>query len=91
MRIGKELIVCRIQNRFDAESREQLHLRGAAAGKTKYRGMWVDKYRPKKFSDLLGEDVRSFPPSVLLAYVDLPEMERKEANLGSYSGSIGMS
>lgn len=20
--------------------------------------MWVDKYRPKKFSDLLGEDVR---------------------------------
>jgi hypothetical protein len=26
-------------------------------GKGKTRGMWVDQYRPRKFSDLLGEDV----------------------------------
>lgn len=49
---GNNADIDRLQNRFDAEARTRESL-----GKGKTRGMWVDQYRPKKFSDLLGEDV----------------------------------
>ena len=35
--------------------------------------MWVDKYRPKKFSDLLGEDVRCRHPLQYHADADFSE------------------
>lgn len=53
------LTVRRLQKSYDDE-------RGTSSSKGKGRAgvaaappkvMWVDKYRPKKFSDLLGEDV----------------------------------
>jgi hypothetical protein len=47
-------LTIRLQNRYDAEARAKESL-----GKGKTRGMWVDQYRPKKFLDLLGEDVRN--------------------------------
>ena len=53
IRSGEMTDFDRIQNRYDAESRAKENV-----GKGKTRGMWVDQYRPKKFSDLLGEDVR---------------------------------
>ena len=45
----------RLQRRFDRENRDSQELAKLA----KKQGMWVDRYRPKKFADLLGEDVRA--------------------------------
>lgn len=53
----------RIQNRYDAEARADVGL-----GKGKAKGMWVDKYRPKKFSDLLGEDVSRDSERLVLSF-----------------------
>lgn len=52
-------------------------------GKSKARGMWVDKYRPKKFSDLLGEDVSTLPFS-------LPEYQEWSTDIAT-RGCIGTS
>jgi len=46
-------IISRLQGRVDADQRRA---EGPVAGPSSMT-MWVDKYRPKKFSDLLGEDV----------------------------------
>ncbi|RSH94825.1 hypothetical protein EHS25_004631 [Saitozyma podzolica] len=43
-----------LQARFDEEQRRAEEAEQGKAGPS--RVMWVDKYRPKKFSDLLGED-----------------------------------
>ncbi|KAK8861703.1 hypothetical protein IAR55_002526 [Kwoniella newhampshirensis] len=44
----------KLQQRYDEERRRAE--RGALAATSYNSTMWVDKYRPKKFSDLLGED-----------------------------------
>jgi hypothetical protein len=47
-----------LQNQYDAEARQrQTAGRPIKAGSS---SMWVDRYRPKKFADLLGEDVSAF-------------------------------
>ena len=43
------------ESRGKAAKRDALQPRGS-------RQMWVDKYRPKRFADLLGEDVRVIRP-----------------------------
>lgn len=54
--------LCRLQARFDEEQRRAEEAERGKAGPS--RVMWVDKYRPKKFSDLLGEDVSAGDPSI---------------------------
>jgi hypothetical protein len=52
-----------LQNQFDDEVRRK----GKAPAKNERQEatmMWVEKYRPKKFADLLGEDV-SFDMAVM--------------------------
>lgn len=44
------MLTIRLEREFEAETQP-------ANGKAPAMTMWVDKYRPKKFSDLLGEDV----------------------------------
>jgi chromosome transmission fidelity protein 18 len=41
-----------------AETAREIGREGTSGGERK-GGLWVDKYRPTKFSDLLGEDVSS--------------------------------
>ncbi|KAI9632791.1 P-loop containing nucleoside triphosphate hydrolase protein [Dioszegia hungarica] len=45
-----------LQRKYDEETRRAALEARTAAGVGPGRTMWVDKYRPKKFSDLLGED-----------------------------------
>lgn len=42
----------RLQRKYDEEQRA-----ASRAGVAPSRSMWVDKYRPKQFADLIGEDV----------------------------------
>lgn len=50
-------LIYRLQRKYDEETRRAALEARTAAGVGPGRTMWVDKYRPKKFSDLLGEDV----------------------------------
>lgn len=46
----------RMQRVYDIESQMEEDA-SKIAGPSRDRSMWVDKYRPKRFADLLGEDV----------------------------------
>jgi hypothetical protein len=51
------------------------------AGPSRDRSMWVDKYRPKRFADLLGEDV-GVPTGALLTVARAPRGPRLAEGMG---------
>lgn len=62
----------RMQKVYDIETQlladDEVNAPSKVAGPSRDRSMWVDKYRPKRFADLLGEDVSTVCPHSCLPF-----------------------